>query len=76
VLKRPVTVQFVTFRHVKQCSLLDRCLEFFVRDLFYSAVSIVQAMNVYRGSIGIAPLILNLGVSRVKHWERSPVSAE
>ena len=74
MLRRPVTVQFVTFRHVKQSSLLERCLEFFVRDVFYSAVSIVQAMKMYRGSGGIAPFILNVGVSRDKPWERTPVS--
>jgi len=35
---------------VKQSSLLERCLEFFVRDVFYNAVSIVQAMKIYRGN--------------------------
>ena len=49
------------------------CLEFSFVIYFYNAVSILQVMKVYRWSRCMALLILNLGVSRRKAWQRIPV---
>ena len=86
MLTRPVTVQIVNFRHVTQCSLVDRYLDLLSFVLYFTTLSVFQAkkckvalvhaMKVYRGSRGIALLILNLGVSGGKPQERTLVPAE